>query len=193
LLILVASDLQTYFISDRRLTRRLIFGRNYMQKIDKFAHAAKVVALSLPPVVMSLVGLAALSRKKGAAAEPADDNLEPPADRAEQPGRDQSVALPLRIPGPDRRQRPNGPLSVTVCDGVHHRPTRASPPEQARFFVPARRCRTARMGSPFSTINAPSARPSVFVCSRIIARVSEEYRRQPDPRSIERCQLGREQ
>ena len=39
-----------------------------MQKIDKFAHAAKVVALCLPPVVMSLIGLAALSRKKGAAA-----------------------------------------------------------------------------------------------------------------------------
>jgi hypothetical protein len=31
-----------------------------MQKIDKFAHAAKVVALCLPPVVMSLIGLAAL-------------------------------------------------------------------------------------------------------------------------------------
>jgi hypothetical protein len=39
-----------------------------MQKIDKFAHAAKVVALCLPPVVMSLIGLAALSRRKGGAA-----------------------------------------------------------------------------------------------------------------------------
>jgi hypothetical protein len=38
-----------------------------MQKIGKFAHAAKVIALCLPPVVMSLIGLAALSRKKGAA------------------------------------------------------------------------------------------------------------------------------
>jgi hypothetical protein len=38
-----------------------------MQKIDKLAHAAKVVALYLPPVVMSLIGLAALSRKKGGA------------------------------------------------------------------------------------------------------------------------------
>ena len=38
-----------------------------MQKIDKLAHAAKVVALCLPPVVMSLIGLAALSRKKGGA------------------------------------------------------------------------------------------------------------------------------
>ncbi|MGZ9093139.1 MAG: hypothetical protein ACXW3T_16570 [Rhodoplanes sp.] len=36
-----------------------------MHKIDKLAHAAKVVALCLPPVVMSLIGLAALSRKKG--------------------------------------------------------------------------------------------------------------------------------
>jgi hypothetical protein len=39
-----------------------------MQKIDKFAHAIKVVALCLPPVVMSLIGLAGLSRKKGGAA-----------------------------------------------------------------------------------------------------------------------------
>ena len=39
-----------------------------MQKIDKLAHAAKVVALCLPPVVMSLIGLAASSRKKGSAA-----------------------------------------------------------------------------------------------------------------------------
>lgn len=39
-----------------------------MQKIDKFADAAKVVALCLPPVVMSLIGFAALSRKKGGAA-----------------------------------------------------------------------------------------------------------------------------
>lgn len=38
-----------------------------MLKIDKFAHAAKVVALCLPPVVMSLIGLAALLRKKGGA------------------------------------------------------------------------------------------------------------------------------
>jgi hypothetical protein len=38
-----------------------------MQKIDKFAQAAKVVALCLPPVVMSLIGLAALSRRKGGA------------------------------------------------------------------------------------------------------------------------------
>jgi hypothetical protein len=35
-----------------------------MQKINKFAHAAKVAALCLPPVVMSLIGLAALSRRK---------------------------------------------------------------------------------------------------------------------------------
>jgi hypothetical protein len=39
-----------------------------MQKINTLAHAAKVVALCLPPVVMSLIGLAALSRKKGGAA-----------------------------------------------------------------------------------------------------------------------------
>ncbi len=38
-----------------------------MQKIDKLAHAAKIVALCLLPVVMSLIGLAALSRKKGGA------------------------------------------------------------------------------------------------------------------------------
>jgi hypothetical protein len=38
-----------------------------MQKIDKLAHAAKVIALCLPPVVMSLIGLAAMSRRKGGA------------------------------------------------------------------------------------------------------------------------------
>lgn len=45
-----------------------------MQKIDKVAHAAKVVALCLPPVAMSLIGLAAMSRKskKGAAVALAD-------------------------------------------------------------------------------------------------------------------------
>jgi hypothetical protein len=63
----VAFDQHAYLTSDRGLTRRLIFGRNHMQKIDKFAHAAKVVALSVPPVLMSLIGLAALSRKKGGA------------------------------------------------------------------------------------------------------------------------------
>lgn len=46
-----------------------------MQKIDKFAHAAKVVALCLPPVVMSLIGLAALSRKKRDAVVVAGDKL----------------------------------------------------------------------------------------------------------------------
>ena len=35
-----------------------------MQKPDKIALAAKVIALCLPPVVMSLIGLAAMSRKK---------------------------------------------------------------------------------------------------------------------------------
>jgi len=36
-----------------------------MRKIAKRAHAAKVVALCLPPVILSLFGLAALSRKQG--------------------------------------------------------------------------------------------------------------------------------
>jgi hypothetical protein len=36
-----------------------------MQKIDKFAHAAKVIALCVPPAVVSLIGLAAMSRMKG--------------------------------------------------------------------------------------------------------------------------------
>lgn len=36
-----------------------------MQKIDKFKNAAKVVIRRLSPVVMSLIGLAALSRKTG--------------------------------------------------------------------------------------------------------------------------------
>ena len=38
-----------------------------MRKIGKLEHAAKVVALCPPPVVMSLIGLAALSCKKGGA------------------------------------------------------------------------------------------------------------------------------
>ena len=36
-----------------------------MRKLGTLQHAAKVIALCLPPVVMSLIGLAALSRKKG--------------------------------------------------------------------------------------------------------------------------------
>ena len=67
---MVAFDRHAYLNSYSRLTRRLIFGRNQMQKIGKFAPAAKVVALCLPPVVMSLIGLAALSRKKRGAAVP---------------------------------------------------------------------------------------------------------------------------
>lgn len=36
-----------------------------MDKIEKLAQAAKVAALCLPPITMALIGLAALSRKKG--------------------------------------------------------------------------------------------------------------------------------
>jgi hypothetical protein len=36
-----------------------------MPKISKLEQAAKVIALCLPPVVMSVIGLAAMSRKKG--------------------------------------------------------------------------------------------------------------------------------
>jgi hypothetical protein len=39
-----------------------------MRRKGKMEHATKVVALCLPPVVMSLIGLAALSRTKGRAA-----------------------------------------------------------------------------------------------------------------------------
>ena len=35
-----------------------------MQKIDRIVPALKIVAVCLPPVIMSLIGLAALSRKK---------------------------------------------------------------------------------------------------------------------------------
>lgn len=34
-----------------------------MRKFDRYVEAAKVVALCLPPVIVSLAGLAALSRK----------------------------------------------------------------------------------------------------------------------------------
>jgi hypothetical protein len=36
-----------------------------MQKIDKFAHRSKVIAICLPAVIMALTGLAQLSGKKG--------------------------------------------------------------------------------------------------------------------------------
>jgi hypothetical protein len=38
-----------------------------MRKLGKLEHAAKVIALCLPRVVMSLIGSAALSKKGGAA------------------------------------------------------------------------------------------------------------------------------
>jgi hypothetical protein len=48
-----------------------------MRKIGNLEHAAKVVALCLPPVVMSLIGLAALSRKKGRAGVVAGKQSQP--------------------------------------------------------------------------------------------------------------------
>jgi hypothetical protein len=39
-----------------------------MRKIGKFGRAAEVIALCLPPVLMALTGLAAMSRKKGGTA-----------------------------------------------------------------------------------------------------------------------------
>lgn len=57
-----------------------------MQKIDKFAQAAKVVALCLPPVVMSLIGLAALSRKKLGAAVPTTKKPAPTLSAARRSG-----------------------------------------------------------------------------------------------------------
>jgi hypothetical protein len=48
-----------------------------MRKIGKLEHATKVVALCPPPVVMSLIGLAALSRKKGRAAVVAGKHSQP--------------------------------------------------------------------------------------------------------------------
>jgi hypothetical protein len=39
-----------------------------IRKISKLEHATKVIALCLPPMLMSLIGLATLSRKKGRAA-----------------------------------------------------------------------------------------------------------------------------
>jgi hypothetical protein len=48
-----------------------------MRKLGNLEHAAKVIALCLPPVVMSLIGLAALLRKKGGAAVVADKRSAP--------------------------------------------------------------------------------------------------------------------
>jgi hypothetical protein len=61
---MVAIDRRNYLTSDSLRPCRLVLGRSFMGKIDKLAHAAKVVALCLPPVVRSPIGLAALSRKK---------------------------------------------------------------------------------------------------------------------------------
>jgi hypothetical protein len=53
-----------------------------MRKLGKLEHAAKV-ALCLPPVVTSLIGLAALSRQKGSVAVVAGKRSAParPAER----------------------------------------------------------------------------------------------------------------
>lgn len=75
---MVAVDRHAYLINARGLTRRLIFGGNRMQMITTLAHAAKVVALCRPPVVMSLIGLATLPRKKGGAAGPQYHHLRGP-------------------------------------------------------------------------------------------------------------------
>jgi hypothetical protein len=48
-----------------------------MRKLAKSEHATKVIALCLPPVVMSLIGLATLSRKKGRAAVVAGKQSQP--------------------------------------------------------------------------------------------------------------------
>jgi hypothetical protein len=50
----------------RRFGPPAVLGRSRMQKIDKLAHAAKVIALSLPPVLVAVTGLVMLSRRKGA-------------------------------------------------------------------------------------------------------------------------------
>ena len=64
---MVAFNQHAYLSSGSRRPCRLILGRNRMQKNNTLAHAAKVVVLCLPPVVMLLIGLAALSRKKDGA------------------------------------------------------------------------------------------------------------------------------
>ncbi len=50
-----------------------------MPKVDTFAHAAKIVAVSLPPLVMALLGLAALSRDAGKARRTAGQRPAPSA------------------------------------------------------------------------------------------------------------------
>lgn len=57
-----------------------------MQKIDKLAHVVKVIALCLPPVMMSLIGLAALSRKKGGAVVVAGKRPAPQPDAVRRSG-----------------------------------------------------------------------------------------------------------
>jgi hypothetical protein len=50
-----------------------------LQKLEKIAPALKMVVMSLPPVMMSLIGLAALSRKKGGQATAAGKPAAPAA------------------------------------------------------------------------------------------------------------------
>jgi hypothetical protein len=57
-----------------------------MRKIGKLEHAAKVVALCVRPVVMSLIGLAALSRKKGSATVVAGKQSRPACPVTQRPG-----------------------------------------------------------------------------------------------------------
>jgi hypothetical protein len=81
-----------------------------MQKIDKFANAAKVVALCLPPVAMSLVGLAALSRKRGGVVVPTGKRPAPPTMpdlREARHQRRRTVPLPLQ-----RRRAEQSPRSA---------------------------------------------------------------------------------
>lgn len=58
-----------------------------MDKTDRFKHAAKVIALCLPPVAMSLIGLAALSRKKNGEGALAGKRPAPPSADAERRAR----------------------------------------------------------------------------------------------------------
>jgi hypothetical protein len=57
-----------------------------VRKIGTLEHATKIVALCLPPVVMSLIGLAALSRKKGRAVVVAGKQSQPARPTARRTG-----------------------------------------------------------------------------------------------------------
>ena len=81
-----------------------------MQKADKLDHAAKVVAMYVPPVVMALLGLLLQSKKSGRASAVARGRVR----QLSRPRRSTGIARPRqwrRIARASRSQRRRSPCS----------------------------------------------------------------------------------